>query len=101
MSSGICPASFPEVCACAVPAPAACHAPHPVPTLNEWCGIVMIICLLVIGIGAAIERQRSARRQPPTTNQPRPGITDARICPTTDYACRRDCAGRCWHEIGP
>ena len=34
MSSGICPASFPEVCACAVPAPAACHALHPVPTLK-------------------------------------------------------------------
>ena len=100
MSSGICPASFPEVCACAVPAPAACHAAHPVPTLNEWCGIVMIAFLIIIGVAAIWHSDRKARAPQPANPaaDTRPGITAARICPTTDNACRRDCAGRCWHQ---
>jgi len=59
--------------------------------------IVMAVIALVLLITNIVQRI-AAKHQPPTTIQPRAGITDARICPTTDNACRRDCAGRCWHQ---
>lgn len=53
-----------------------------------------IVLLLVID---EIVQRNAAKRHPPTT-EPRPGITNARICPTTENACRRDCEERCWHQ---
>lgn len=56
-----------------------------------------LLAIITLPLIANIARRVVAKRHPPTT-EPRPGITDARNCPTINNACRRDCAGRCWHE---
>lgn len=65
-------------------------------------GFAIVLAAIALALLIAdIVQHIAAKRQPPTTTEPSPGITDARNCPTTNNACRRNCAGRCWHEIGP
>lgn len=72
--------------------------------MTRFHGALLLVLVVVTGaivllpVIDGIVQRRAAKRQPPTTKQPRPGITDARNCPATDNACRRECAGRCWHQ---
>ena len=100
-------ACIPESCACAPTFPGcippgvpAAQAAYAVPTGELW-GLVLIAALIAITAIGQMQRARldRAQRNADATNQPRPGITDLRICPTTGNACERACAGaRCRHE---